>query len=221
MLTLESFQGEYNVTTTRVVIKDKIFNFFISRSLEHFIDPHDLYNNFPFWIKIWESSVVLADYLARLNADPEKRFLEIGCGLGLVGIVASSFGHKVTMTEYNPDALKFARANALLNQPSANSNLEIKEMDWNNPKIEGSFDYIFGSEITYNESSFQPIFALFKTYLKKGGEIILVSGIRETSMEFIGRMGKYFQITPQKKTLRGKDKKIEVLLSRMKFRKDV
>jgi len=40
-------------------------------------------------------------------------------------------------------------------------------------------------------------------------------------MEFIDRMGKYFQITPQKKTLRGKDKKIEVLLSKMKFRKDV
>jgi 16S rRNA G1207 methylase RsmC len=156
---------------------------------------------------------VLAEYLAGMEAEEGKRLLEIGCGIGVVGIVASSFGHRVTMTEYNPDALNFARANALLNEASS---LEIRELDWYNPAIEGAFDYIVGSEVLYRETDFQPILQLFKAYLTKGGEIILAEGIRKTSMAFMGRMEDSFHITAQKKVLRSKEKEIPIMLCRMK-----
>jgi len=156
---------------------------------------------------------VLAEYLAGMDADGGKRLLEIGCGIGVVGIVASSFGHQVTMTEYNQDAFNFARANALLNKVS---NLEIRALDWYDPEIEGAFDYIVGSEILYRERDFQPILQLFKTYLKKRGEIILAEGIRKTSMAFMQRMGDSFHVMAQKKVLRPKDKEIAIMLCRMK-----
>ncbi|NNG06605.1 MAG: methyltransferase domain-containing protein [Desulfobacteraceae bacterium] len=213
MLTLKSFHKKYDTTTSELVIKGRTFPFFMARNLEDFVDPQDIFQDFPLWIKIWEASFVLAEYLAGMEAEEGKRLLEIGCGIGVVGIVASSFGHQVTMTEYNQDALNFARANALLNEAS---NLEIRALDWYNPEIEGAFDYIVGSEVLYRERDFQPILQLFKTYLKKRGEIILAEGIRKTSMAFMHQMSDYFHITAQKKVLRSKEKEIAIMLCRMK-----
>ena len=117
MSSLESFDRKYETDTKDVVIRGRKFNFLVPRSLDRFVDPQDIFHDFPLWSKLWETSIVLADYLAGCTADPHKSLLEIGCGLGLVGVVASSFGHNVTMTEYNPDALNFARANAEINAP--------------------------------------------------------------------------------------------------------
>jgi len=216
MLTLESFQEQYDVTKTHVAIRNRHFNFFVARSLDSFLDNEDIFHDFPLWIKVWEASLVLADYVAAMEVEPDKKLLEIGCGIGLVGIVASAFGHRMTMTEYNQDALNFARANALLNPPSRASNLEIQEMDWNRPKLLGSFDYIIGSEIIYKEIDFQPILNLFTTYLKDGGEIILAGGIRKTGIEFMRRMSDYFDVIARKKIFRSKDKEVKVMLCSMK-----
>ena len=215
MFTLESFRKQYETDTKDVTIRGRSFRFFVAKSLETFIDPRDIFHDFPLWIKIWEASIILADYFAGLKAEPEKKFLEIGCGVGLVGIVASAFGHHVTATEYNPDALNFARANAILNKAS---NIEIKELNWNKPQLKGSFDTIIGSEIIYKESDYQPISNLFKTYLKNGGEIILAERIRKTSMEFMRQMGDSFDITAQKKVFRSKEKEIAVMLCRMRLK---
>ena len=217
MFTLESFQKQYDTTTSELVINGRTFRFFMARTLDDFVDQQDIFQDFPLWIKIWEASFVLAEYLAGLDAIAGKRFLEIGCGLGVVGIVASSFGHHVTMTEYNQDALNFARANALLNEAS---NLEIRALDWYAPDIEGSFDYIVGSEILFREGDFQPILKLFRTYLKEGGEIILAEGIRKTSMAVMHQMGDYFHIEAQKKVLRSKDKQIATMLCKMKPKRE-
>jgi len=213
MGTLESFQQQYDVTTKKVAVGDRGFSFFLPESLDNFIDPQDVFHDFPLWAKLWEASLVLADYTAGLHVEPDKNFLEIGCGLGMVGIVASSFGHNVTMTEYNPDALNFARANALLNNSST---INITALDWSRPQLQGSFDTIMGSEIIYREEDFNPISNLFKAYLKPGGEIILAEGIRKTGMAFMQQMSDSFHITAQKKILRSKDKEIRVMLCRMK-----
>ena len=215
MFTMESFLKQYETDTKDLTIRGRSFRFFVAKSLESFVDPQDIFHDFPLWIKIWEASIILADYFAGLKAEPEKKFLEIGCGVGLVGIVASAFGHHVTATEYNPDALNFARANAILNKAS---NIEIKELNWNKPQLKGSFDTIIGSEIIYKESDYQPISNLFKTYLKDGGEIILAERIRKTSMEFMRQMGDSFDITAQKKVFRSKEKEIAVMLCRMRLK---
>ncbi|UCF58084.1 MAG: methyltransferase, partial [Deltaproteobacteria bacterium] len=98
VLTLESFQKQYDTTAAELEIRDRSFRFFVARTLDSFIDPQDIFHDFPLWIKVWEASFVLAEYLAGLDVEPGKRFLEIGCGIGVVGIVAASFGHHVTMT---------------------------------------------------------------------------------------------------------------------------
>ena len=112
MFSIEDFYKEYETETTEVVINNKKFSLLLPRYLYPFINPIDLFHDFPLWAKIWKASWVLSGYLAGMPVDDDKRILEIGGGIGLVSIVAAAFGHQITMTEYNPDALNFARANA-------------------------------------------------------------------------------------------------------------
>jgi predicted nicotinamide N-methyase len=214
MFSMESFQKEYETDTVDVVIREHKFSFFIPKSLDRFIDPENVFNNFPLWAKIWKPCLILADYLASMPVNPEKRFLEIGSGLGLVGIAASSFGHKVTMTEYNHDALNFAKANAQINNCS---NIKIKKLDWNHPELKGTFDRIIGCEIIYKEESFYPILRLFRTYLKKDGEILLSEKVRKSSIEFFRQMNEHFNIKAQKKIMRNDSDEIHVMMCRMTF----
>jgi tRNA1(Val) A37 N6-methylase TrmN6 len=216
MFSMESFKQEYETDTVDIVIRNRKFSFFVPKSLDRFIDPENVLNNFPLWAKIWEPCLILADYLASMPVNPEKRFLEIGGGLGLVGIVASSFGHKVTMTEYNHDALNFANANVHINNCS--SNIEIKELDWNKPELKGTFDRILGCEIIYKKESFYPILKLFRTYLKEDGEILLSERARKSSIEFFRQMNEHFNIKAQKKIIRNGSEEIHMMMCRMTFK---
>lgn len=46
------------------------------------------------------------------EVQPGDRFLEVGCGAGLVAMVAARRGAAVTATDLNPEAVALARANA-------------------------------------------------------------------------------------------------------------
>ncbi len=218
MFSLESFHQEYKTDTSDLAIKDRHFRFFVPKSIDKFLDHEDLFHDFPLWSKIWEASIILSDYVAGMPVDAEKCFLEIGCGMGVVGVVAAAFGHSVTMTEYNPDALNFARANTRANLTAGDASLEIKELDWSKPRLEGLFEYIIGSEVIYKEKDYQPILKLLKTYLRPSGEIILAEGVRKTSMEFFRQMSEFFEITAQKKILRSRGEEVRIILARMKYK---
>ena len=209
---LESFQKEYESDITEVVVAGRKFRLMLPRSIERFIDSEDVFHDFPLWAKIWEASWVLADYLAGMPPDPERRFLEIGAGVGLVGIVAASFGHHILLTEYNPHSLNFARANALLNNCPT---LEIMKLDWHVPQLKDRFDVIVGSEVVYHKRDFDPLRNLFRSYLMPGGEIILAAGMRLISAEFFKSMQQSYNIQAQQKVLRSAEEEIRVVLCRM------
>jgi 2-polyprenyl-3-methyl-5-hydroxy-6-metoxy-1,4-benzoquinol methylase len=196
-----------------VGIRGRNFTLFTPKFIEDHIDSENPLQNFPLWAKVWEASWVLADFLAGLPADPDKRLIEIGCGLGLVGIVASSFGHRVLMTEHNKQALEFARANATLN---ACPDLEIMDLDWNSPSLYGRFDYVVGSEVVYHQKDFEPLRGLFDRLLKSEGEVILCEGIRMTSLNFFKEMQEFYDLKAQQKSIRSAEKTVPVIFCRMK-----
>jgi len=196
-----------------VGIKGRKFTLLTPKFIEQYIDSEDPLQNFPLWAKAWEASWVLADFLAGLPPESEKRLLEIGCGLGLVGVVAASFGHRIVMTEHNPDAMEFARANAELNHCS---DVEILDLDWNNPAIYSRFDYIVGSEVVYHEKDLEPLKKLFERLLKPDGEVILCEGIRKTTLDFFKEMQRHFDLKALQKSIRSPEKTVLVILCRMK-----
>jgi predicted nicotinamide N-methyase len=194
-------------------IRGRRFTLLTPKSIEEYINSKDPLQDFPLWAKAWEASWVLADFLAGLPAEPGKRFLEIGCGLGLAGVVAASFGHKIVMTEHNPDAIQFARANAELNRCS---DVEVTDLDWNSPSLYGQVDYIVGSAVVYHDQDFEPLRNFFERFLKPEGEVILCEGIRKTALNFFKEMHRHFDPKAQQKSIRSPEKTVLVILCRMK-----
>jgi len=212
MFSLESFHQKYETDTTEVVVNGRKFQILLPKDLSTFINTYDVFHEFPLWAKIWQASWVLAGYLAEIPVETQKQFLEIGAGVGLVSIVATSFGHRITMTEYNPDAIQFANANALINDCPR---MPILELDWNRPQLQGPFDYIVASEVSYKKEDLQPLIELFKAYLKSGGKVILAGEMRRISRDFYKELETVFNIRVQKKILRSGNQKINIFLFRM------
>lgn len=131
--------------------------------------------NFPYWAMVWDSALIMADFLVKQEPQPDRKILEIGAGLGFVGLCAAARGHRVTITDNMPDALAFA----LLSREHNNlANVEVAYLDWHAPDLEGAFDWIVGSDILYEQKNFKPLLQVLDRYLKPGGKIYLAEGIR-------------------------------------------
>jgi predicted nicotinamide N-methyase len=212
MFSLESFHKEYQTTTRELVINGRKFQVLLPQDLTRFINTQDVFHEFPLWAKIWPASWVLADYLAEMPVESTKKFIEIGAGTGLVSIVAAAFGHRITLTDSNPDALQFARANAFIN---GCPQLPIQELDWNYPQLKENVDYIIASEVTYKQEDLQPLLSLFKNCLRPDGEAIISGELRRVSKDFYRQFDADFNIRVQKKILRASDEEIAIFLLRM------
>jgi predicted nicotinamide N-methyase len=215
MFSLESFYKEYETETNELAINGRKFQILLPKDLDKFLNPHDIMHGFPLWAKIWPASWVLAGYLAELPVAADKNILEIGGGVGLPSIVAASFGHRITMTENNFDALQFARANALINECPQ---LDIQALDWSHPRLTGQFDYIIASEVSYRQEDIQTLVALFKNSLKTSGEILLAGEMRKLSKNIFKALETVFDIRVLKKTLRSDDEQINIFLFRMRLK---
>ncbi|MGA8241188.1 MAG: methyltransferase, partial [Desulfobacterales bacterium] len=175
MFSIDQFNRQYDTERRDIVIDGHRYWFFVPKSIDRFIDPEDPLQDFPLWAKIWPASVVLARHLSRLAVVPGQRILEIGSGLGVVGIIAACNGHNVTLTDANPHALEFARANAHLN---GGTHLKVQRLDWQDPQPEGEFDAIVGSEVVYKDQDIDQLLTLFVNCLKPRGYILLVEEMR-------------------------------------------
>lgn len=142
----------------------------------------------PYWADLWASSPVLAGYLRRRGDIAGKDFLELGCGLGLAGIAAAQAGARVVMTDYEEDALAFARYNASVNlREEELARVEFRCTDWRTAVFAERFDFIAGADIVYERASFGPLLALARGLLRPGGKFLLTDPERDTGRDFIAQ----------------------------------
>lgn len=203
--------------TEEITIKGKKIKIFRPARLEDIFqgDPFLDVEKFPFWSKIWEASVILADYIATIESP--KKILEIGAGLGLPSLVAASCGHEVTASDLEELALK------LLKYSAKENSLNIKTilLDWRNPKLEEKFDIIMGAEVVFKKSLFEPLLNLFENYLRNGGEVLLShsSERKRVLIPFLYQAQKKFDILTSVRKLKSKDETIEIVLNKLIFKK--
>ncbi|OQR91774.1 hypothetical protein ACHHYP_04381 [Achlya hypogyna] len=97
----------------------------------------------------WGSSLVLARAIAAGDMDVRgRRVLELGCGTGLVGIVAALKGAAdVLLTDFLPEILHNARFNAEANNVGAIC--RVAKLDWRAPAINETFDLIVAADCCY------------------------------------------------------------------------
>lgn len=164
--------------------------------------------NFPFWAMVWEGALVLADFLVNREPVPGRRLLELGSGLGFVGLFAAARGHEVTLTDNSPDALAFARYSAYCNKLNTAS---VSFLDWGNPELPQTYDWIVGSDILYEPKNFDLLLGIFARYLAPAGRVYLAHGLQGPGAKTFFEMAKkQFVIRYRETKIRseGEDKKI-------------
>jgi predicted nicotinamide N-methyase len=171
----------------------------------------------PYWAELWASSTVLAGHLRRRPGLAGKDVLELGCGLGLAGIAAAQAGASVVMTDYEDDALEFARFNAALNlDEAALSRVALRLMDWRDADVPGRFDIVVGADIVYERKNFESLRSLVRRVLRPGGVFLLADPQRETGREFIRlAMAGGFAVSERSLTVNHRGRDLTVILSEL------
>jgi|YNPNPStandDraft_1061719.scaffolds.fasta_scaffold26631_1 2-polyprenyl-3-methyl-5-hydroxy-6-metoxy-1,4-benzoquinol methylase len=214
----ERLAARYGLGVEEVVIRGRHFRFVCVRDLEPLLSGKDLFasvSDFPFWVKIWDASIALADMVARLPLKPGLRALEIGAGLGITGVVAAAFGCNVTITDIEEDILDFSRLSAAINGCEMVSHAKL---DWLSPSQSlKPFDMILGSEVLFNERFFLPLLTVFKQLLAPGGVIYLAHGAERKSLaQFLPLCSGDYEIALQQRILSAGDDRSKIVLTRLK-----
>lgn len=139
----------------------------------------------PLWVELWPASIGLARWLWHSCDLKGKKVLELGCGLGLAGIVAALQEGDVLQTDYIPEALKIASSSAELN---GLNNIKQIIADWRCFNIEEKFDYIIGADIIYHPELHNDLINIFEGNLSSKGKIIVSDPGRKDGIEFIAKL---------------------------------
>lgn len=180
-------------------------------------DPFEDVSRFPFWVRLWEAALLLSDLMLAQPVPPGGRLLELGAGLGAPGLAAALAGHRVTLSDYEPQILDFQRVSAAANDLHG---IEFRIIDWLKPPQMEGFETIIGAEILFREDFFQPLLQIFRRYLAPGGTIYLAHDATRKSLgPFLQLAAEEFTIGTMARKLSGDDKEVTVVLNRLQ-RKD-
>lgn len=170
------------------------------RLLDH-PSTHEAFNAddyMPYWAELWPSAQMLGEALleeahqpnwpgrSRALATPEnpdpsnllthRTALEIGCGVGLPGIVALSLGLHVIFSDYDATAVSFAARNAAAN---GFNDFETLALDWRVPP-DFQVPLILAADVIYEERNIEALVTFLQAVLMPGGVCLLSDPDRST-----------------------------------------
>jgi predicted nicotinamide N-methyase len=139
----------------------------------------------PYWAELWDSSQGVAQYLTRMlgNAATPRpaRVMDLGCGMGLTGMVAAALGADVLLCDLETPALLFARLNAL----QYSTNVRARRTNWRTDRFAERFDLIIGADILYEKSQWEFQEPFWRHHLAPEGTVLLAEPGRQTGDLFL------------------------------------
>jgi predicted nicotinamide N-methyase len=168
----------------QVFIEDRTFTILRPSQSDRLLDHPSVLAAFaadeymPYWADLWPAARMLAKTIVKESWPPGLQVLEVGCGLGLPGVAALAMGARVTFSDYDATALRFAANNAELN---GFDNYETLQMDWRYPPADRQFPMILAADLVYELRNVAPLVALIKQLLTPDGECLLTDQDRVPS----------------------------------------
>ncbi|MDA0660686.1 MAG: methyltransferase domain-containing protein [Planctomycetota bacterium] len=171
--------GSLTIELYRPQDPDTLLDEMLAKSADD-IDVRD--ERLPYWAELWPSSIALATYLVRERPlDPHVKVLELGCGLGLTGIVAGHHTSQVVMTDYQPTVLQFAELNWRHNLTTP---FRGEVLDWREPRQDLAADVVLAADVAYESRALEPLVRAFRALTRPGGRILLVEPGRKVAQGF-------------------------------------
>ena len=153
------------------------------RDSEALLDEHAFEQDeyLPYWAELWPSALALADAVAGVRG----RVLELGCGLGLPAIVAALAGAEVVATDWSPEAVRVAAANARRNGAA----LAVQRWSWAEPPPGERWPLVIAADVLYERRNVPQLLGALDALVAAGGEAWIADPARPPLPEFLAAAG--------------------------------
>ncbi|KAM6943573.1 methyltransferase like 21e [Xenentodon cancila] len=153
---------------------------------------------------LWPSAMVLCHFL-ETNRDKynltDKNVIELGAGTGLVTIVSSLLGAKVTSTDL-PDVLGNLRYNVKRNTKDRCKYIPLvteltwgQELDQRFPCATHRFDYILAADVVYSHPHLEELMDTFNHLCQENTQILWAMRFRlDPENSFVDRFQQHFHV---------------------------
>lgn len=138
---------------------------------------------FPYWAKVWPSSIALLDVLkAHPHLIQNKHVLEIGAGIGLPSLMMADITKSIQVSDYNLKAVELLQKNI---QHLELENAEALQLDWNALHDAIYPEVVILSDVNYDPTQFETLTKLIEKFLHQGCTIILSTPQRIMASPFV------------------------------------
>lgn len=141
----------------------------------------------PYWAEAWESSVVLAQLAAEWICKPPSHaarspgvWMDLGCGVGVVGAIAAAFGAEVLLGDIAQPGLLFSQLNAWPWKQRA----RVRRIDWANDRLDQKFDVIACADCVYDRKHWDDLDRFWRYHLADEGCVLISEPNRISGREF-------------------------------------
>lgn len=207
------------IVRRRIPVGGEILDLRCVRDIDSLIDrmtPSELADEkMPYYGQLWPASIALARWLWKRRDLAGKEILELGCGVGLSGIVAARAGAKLVFADYFPEALDLARDNA---RRLGVTNAEFLHLDWRDRGFMRRFDRILASDVLYEARNHDPIRAFLARALRPGGDAVIADPQRPNSKPFFEAAAADFVVHLEEMPVQEKETTLTVSIAHMQPR---
>ena len=141
---------------------------------------------FPFWAKLWPSSIALHDVLKNHpHLIQNKHVLEIGAGIGLPSLMMADITKSIQISDYDKEAVSLLQKNI---EHLQIQNAEALQLDWNAIPENIQPEVILLSDVNYDPVQFDTLIYLIEQFIHRGSTIILSTPQRIMASPFVQKL---------------------------------
>lgn len=141
----------------------------------------------PYWAHLWPAARHLAESILRTEWPAATSALELGSGIGLVGIAGMMAGLQVTFSDNDRMSLQVARHNAALNSVHPAGAAWLDWRDASASELTATFPFVFGSDVLYDTTLHGPVIDVLDRLLADQGTCWLGDPGRVAFRDFVQR----------------------------------
>ena len=146
---------------------------------------------FPFWAKLWPSSIALLDVLkAHPHLIQNKHILEIGAGIGLPSLMMAGIAKSVQISDYDKEAVDLLQKNI---EHLQIQNAEALQLDWNAIPENIQPDVVLLSDVNYDPTQFETLTKLIEKFIHQGSTVILSTPQRIMASPFVQKLESFIK----------------------------